>query len=52
MLGELLQLHPAIVTFEFGKVKKSVSWLFPEHGDVDRAAAFFRNLLWTKEAMG
>ena len=35
-----------------GQVKKNVSWLFPEDGDVDRAAAFFRNLLWTKETMG
>ena len=33
-------------------MKKKVSWLFPEDGDVDRAAAFFRNLLWTKETMG
>ena len=33
------------------QVKKNVLWLFPEDGDVDRAAAFFRNLLWTKETM-
>jgi hypothetical protein len=33
-------------------VKKNVSWLFPEDGDVDRAGVFFRNLLWTKETMG
>jgi hypothetical protein len=71
MLGELLRLHPAIVTSEFGKVgmaqfclpqklngfirtvtsfvgsflshgqvKMNLSWLFPEHGDVDLAAVF------------
>ena len=33
-------------------MKKNVSWLFPQDGDVDRAAAFFRNLLWKKETMG
>jgi len=38
--------------FCHGQVKNNVSWLFPEDGDVDRAAAFFRNLLWTKETMG
>ena len=37
--------------FSHGQVRKNVSWLFPEDGDVDRAAAFFRNLLWTKETM-
>ena len=35
-----------------GQVKKNISWLFPEAGDVDTAAEFFRNLLWTKETMG
>ena len=35
-----------------GQVKKNVAWLFPEDGDVDLAAAFFRNFLWTKETMG
>ena len=38
--------------FCHGQVKKNVSWLFPEDGDVDRAGVFFRNLLWTKEIMG
>ena len=33
-------------------MKKNISWLFPEAGDVDTAAEFFRNLLWTKETMG
>ena len=33
-------------------MKKNTSWLFPEGGDVDWAAAFLRNFLWTKETMG
>ena len=52
MLGELLRLHPAIVTTQFCNVKNNIAWLFPNDGDVDGAAAFVRNLLWNKEAMG
>ena len=50
ILGQLLHLHPAIVTSEFGK--RNMSWLFPEQGDVDAAAMFLRNLLWNKQALG
>ena len=50
MLGELLHLHPAIVTSEFGK--RNMSWLFPEQGDVDAGAMFLRTLLWNKQALG
>ena len=33
-------------------MKSNIHWLFPENGDVDPAGFFFRNLLWTMEAMG
>ena len=52
MLGELLRLHPAVVAPHFCNAKSNIAWLFPEDGDVDGAAVFLRNLLWTKEAMG
>jgi len=52
MLGELLRLHPAAVVTHFCNGKNNIAWLFPDDGDVDGAAAFLRNLLWTKQAMG
>ena len=47
---ELLQLCQ--FSFLHGQVKNNVSWLFLQEEDVDRAAAIFRNLRWTKVSMG
>ena len=51
MLGELLRVHPSVVAAHPFR-QAEISWLFPKQGEVDDAAAFLRNLLWTKEAMG
>ena len=51
MLGELLRVHPSVVAAHPFR-QAEISWLFPKQGEVDDAAAFLYNLLWTKEAMG